>query len=328
MANKLVSIVIPCYNEEKNIPLLYSELKGVLETAPFDYELIMVDDGSAKDNTWVELLKIAAQDKKVKLLQHGRNMGMTQAYQNGFDHACGDYVLTYSSDIEIGAKEILRVVEKLDQGFDVVNTHRVGRWKTGKATSFLRTIPSSIANELIVKITGVRLKDNGSGLKGFRKFVVKNLRMYGEMHRFFAAYCSLYTNKITEIEVEYKDRIYGKSNYGSIMRTFKVFFDLFSLKFLVDMSKKPYTWMPGRLFGSVGVGLFGIGSLMSIYLVVQKIALGMDIGGRPLLIFAVLFVLLGMQLVMTGFLGELLMRIYFDAGDRKVYTVKEAVNFN
>ena len=324
--NKLVSIVIPCYNEEKNIPILYDELKRVLDPAPFDYEVIMVEDGS-KDCTWQELLRLADKDKRGKLLQHGRNMGMTQGYQNGFDHAKGDYVITYSSDIEIKPEEILNVVQKLDEGFDVVNTHRVGRWKTGKVTSILRTIPSAMANEMIVKITGVRLKDNGSGLKGFKKFVVSNLRMYGEMHRYFAAYCSLFTNKITEIDVEYKDRMYGQSAYGSITRTFKVFFDLFTLKFLVDMSKKPYTLMPGRLFGSTGIGLFGVGSLLSLYLVIEKIFLGVNIGNRPLLTFAILFIILGMQLFMTGFLGELLMRIYFDAGGRKVYTVKNAINF-
>ena len=322
---KLVSIVIPCYNEEKNIPLVYKAITGALEDAPFNYELIFVEDGS-KDSTWEELYKLA-DDERVKLLRHGKNMGMTQAYQNGFDHAKGDYILTYSSDIEIDPKEILNVVKKLDEGFDVVNTHRVGRWM-GKKTSFLRTIPSKIANELIVKVTGVRLKDNGSGLKGFKRFIIKNLRMYGEMHRYFAAFCGLYTDKITEIEVGYKDRVYGTSAYGSLSRTFKVFFDLFSLKFLVSMSKKPYNLMPGRLFGSVGVGLFSVGSVIAVYLAFVKIFLGQSIGDRPLLMMAVLFLILGVQLFMTGLLGELLMRIYFDTGDKNIYTNKEEVNFD
>jgi glycosyltransferase involved in cell wall biosynthesis len=324
---KLVSIVIPCYNEEKNIPLLFEGLKKVLDLAPFSYEVILIDDGS-KDNTWAELMKLALSEGRVKILRHGRNMGMTQAYQNGFDHAKGDYVLTYSSDIEIDPKEILNVVKKLDEGFDVVNTHRVGRWQTGKASSILRTLPSKVANELLARITGVRIKDTGSGLKGFRKFVIKNLRMYGEMHRYFVAYCSIYTNKITEIEVDYKERVYGKSSYGSITRTFGVFFDLFSLKFLVAISKKPYSLMPGRLFGSIGIGMFSIGFLISLYLAFEKFALGLDIGGRPLLIFAVLFMILGVQLFMTGLLGELMMRIYFDVRDRNVYTVKDEVNFD
>lgn len=327
LKKKLISIVIPCYNEEKNVPLLYKELIPVLASPDFEYELIMVDDGST-DKTWVALEKLATLDTKVKLLKHGRNMGMTQAYQNGFDHAKGEYVLTFSSDIEVDPKEILNVVAKLDAGFDVVNTHRVGRWQTNKSSAILRSVPSALANELIVFVTGVRLKDNGSGLKGFRRFVIKNLRMYGEMHRYFAAYCSLFTNKIIEIEVTYRDRVNGKSNYGSITRTFKVFFDLFSLKFLVGMSKKPYNMMPGRLFGSVGIGMFIIGFITSLYLVFQKLAYNESIGGRPLLIFAVLFLILGVQLFMTGFLGELMMRVYFDVRDRNVYTTKEEVNFD
>jgi len=322
---KLVSIVIPCYNEEKNIPLVYKAVTEALEDAPFHYELIFIEDGS-KDKTWEELYKLS-DDLRVKLLQHGKNMGMTQAYQNGFDHSKGDYVLTYSSDIEIDPKEILNVVAKLDEGFDVVNTHRVGRWM-GKKGSILRTLPSAIANELIVKVTGVRLKDNGSGLKGFKRFIIKNLRMYGEMHRYFAAYCGLYTDKIVEIEVKYKDRQFGVSSYGSITRTFKVFFDLFSLKFIMSMSKKPYNLMPGRLFGSVGVGLFFAGGIMGVYLTVIKFGFGESIGNRPLLTVAVLFLILGVQLFMTGLLGELLMRIYFDTGDKDIYTLKEEVNFD
>jgi len=192
----------------------------------------------------------------------------------------------------------------------------------------LRTIPSKIANELIVKVTGIRLRDNGSGLKGFKRFVIKNLHMYGEMHRYFAAYCGLFTDRITEIEVKYKDRIYGKSAYGSLSRTFKVFFDLFSLKFLVSMSKKPYNLMPGRLFGSVGVGTFTVGFLIGLYLTYIKLFLGESIGNRPLLTVSVLFIILGVQLFMTGLLGELLMRIYFDTGDKEVYTVKEEINFD
>lgn len=322
--NKLVSIVIPCYNEEKNIPPLYEELTQALKNVPFEYELIMVEDGS-KDNTWEELKKSAQKDKRVKLIRHGRNMGLTQAYQNGFDHAEGDYVLIFASDLEIDAKEIIRVVQKLDEGFDVVNTRRVGRWK--EDGSIFRTLPSEAANKLIVWITGVELKDNGSGLKGFKKFVLENLQMYGEMHRYFAAFCGVFTDKITEINVGYRERTYGTSAYGSITRTFKVFFDLFSLKFLVDITKKPYSLMPGRLFGSVGIGFAGIGVLISLYLSVEKFIFGESIGGRPLLTFGVLFLTLGVQLVMTGFLGELLMRIYFDTGNRKIYTVKEKVNF-
>lgn len=287
----------------------------------------MIEDGS-KDGSWEELLKVAKEDKAVKLIRHGRNMGLTQAYQNGFDHASFEYVLVMASDLENEPSEIIRVVEKLDEGFDVVNTNRVSRWQGKKHKSFLRTIPSKIANAFIANITGVALKDNGSGLKGFRKYVVDNLKLYGEMHRFFASYASVFTKNITEIDVSYKDRIFGKSNYGSITRTFKVFLDLFSLKFLASMSTKPYLLMPGRLFGSVGVGMSVLGSITTLWLVFEKFALGHSIGSRPLLIFSFLLVVLGAQFIMTGFLGELLMRIYFESGGRKVYSVKEKINFN
>ncbi|MEK7594979.1 MAG: glycosyltransferase family 2 protein [Patescibacteria group bacterium] len=324
---KGVSLVIPIYNEEKNIPLLYLDVKPVMESLGLEYELIMVDDGS-KDASWQELLKISASDKKVKLLRHGRNMGLTQGYQDGFDHCSFEYVLIMASDLENDAKEILRVIQKLEEGYDVVNTNRVSRWQNKKSTSILRTFPSKVANALIANITGVKLKDNGSGLKGFKRFVVDNLKMYGEMHRYFVSYCSVFTKKITEIDVIYKERIYGKSDYGSITRTFKVFLDLFSLKFLVSLSTKPYHLMPGRLFGSVGIGMSFLGSVLTFYLLIDKFFFGNPIGSRPLLIFSFLFVVLGVQLIMTGFLGELLMRIYFESGGRKIYTVSDRINFD
>ncbi|MBI4091417.1 glycosyltransferase family 2 protein [candidate division WWE3 bacterium] len=321
-----VSLVIPIYNEEKNIPLLYKEVKPVMGSSGKSYEIIMVDDGS-QDGSWRELLRIAKEDSTIKILRHGRNMGLSQAYQNGFDHSSGEFILIMASDLENDSSDILRVIEKLEEGFDVVNTNRVQRWKNNKSSSLLRSVPSLVANRMISSITGVALKDTGSGLKGFKRYVVKNLKLYGEMHRFFVAYCSVFTKNITEIDVNYKDRLYGKSDYGSITRTFKVILDLFSLKFLFSMSVKPYRLMPGRLFGSVGIAMFGLGSLLSLYLVIEKLVFGQSIGDRPLLIFSVLFVVLGAQFIMTGFLGELLMRIYFESGGRKVYTVKETYNF-
>lgn len=327
-ANKVaVSVVIPIYNEEKNIPLLYGALKPVMEGLNRSYELIFVEDGS-KDDSWKKLTEIAGKDSSAKLLRHGRNMGLTQAYQNGFDHASGEYILILAADIENDPRDVLRVIEKLDEGFDVVNTNRIGRWKTNTSGSVFRLLPSKIANKLLVNVTGVSLSDNGSGLKGFRRFVIENLQMFGEMHRFFASYCGIYTKNITEIDVDYRERVYGKSSYGSITRTFKVILDLFTLKFLVSMSTKPYVLMPGRLFGSVGILMSFIGSFLSFYLVIDKFFLGHSIGDRPLLIFSFMFIVLGVQFIMTGLLGELMMRIYFESGNRKVYTVKNKVNFN
>ncbi len=321
-----ISLVIPVYNEEKNIPLLYKEIKPVMESLGRNYEIIMVDDGS-KDGSWSELVKLARSDLNVKILRHGRNMGLTQAYQNGFDHSSGEYVLILASDLETDSSEILNVVKKLDEGWDVVNTNRVARWGKNGFRSIFRKVPSIVANSLISKVAGLSIKDNGSGLKGFRRYVVSNLKMYGEMHRYFAAFASVYTSKIIEIDVNYRERIYGKSSYGSLSRISKVLLDLFSLKFLVSMSKKPYSMMPGRLFGSIGILMFAVGLVTSVYLAYEKLFLGLSIGGRPLLIFSFLFIVIGVQLIMTGLLGELIMRVYFESGGRKVYTVSESLNF-
>lgn len=326
--NKIsISVVVPVYNEEKNIPILYSELKKVLDVSGRSYEIIMVDDGSFKDKTWDVLCNLASKDANLKVLQHSRNYGLTAAYQNGFDHSSGEYVLIIASDLEVETSEILNVIKKLDEGYDVVNTNRVGRWQEKKISALVRTVPSTIANTLIAKISGIKIKDTGSGLKGFKRFVLENLKFYGEMHRFMLAYCTVYTNKICEFDVKYKPRIYGAPAYGSLSRTFSVFLDLFPLAFFKSFSTKPFTMMPGRLFGITGSLLFGFGVLTSAYLTVDKLALGHDIGSRPLLIFSVMFIVLGVQLIMTGLLGELLVRIFFESTTRTPYTVREKINF-
>ncbi|OGC50297.1 hypothetical protein A2716_03755 [candidate division WWE3 bacterium RIFCSPHIGHO2_01_FULL_40_23] len=324
--NVNLSIIVPIYNEEKNIIVLYKELKEVLKESGRSYEIIMVDDGSFKDRTWDVLSELAQNDKSLKVIQHSRNYGLTAAYQNGFDHSKGDYVIIIASDLEVNTNEILNVIKKLDEGFDIVNTNRVGRFKERRATAFLRSIPSSIANELIGFISGIKIKDQGSGLKGFRRFVLNNLKFYGEMHRFMLAYGTVYTNKITEFDVEYKPRVYGSTAYGSLTRTFSVFLDLFPLAFFKSFSTKPFTMMPGRLFGLTGSVLFLAGCAMSLYLAVDKFLYGHDIGSRPLLIFSVMFIVLGGQFIMTGLLGELLVRIFFEATDRKPYTIRREIN--
>ena len=324
---KQVSIVVPCYNEEKNIPILYKELKEVLTKSGKTYEIVMIDDGSRKDKTWEVLTKLASQDNNLKIIQHARNYGLTAAYQNGFDHSTGDLVLVISSDLEVDTAGVLNVIKKLEEGFDIVNTNRVGRWKEKKLSALLRSVPSAVANMLITGISGIKIKDQGSGLKGFKRFILDNLKFYGEMHRFMLAYGTVYTDRICEFDVKYKPRIYGKPAYGSIMRTLTVFLDLFPLVFFKSFSTKPFTMMPGRLFGFAGSGLLGLGSILSLYLVVDKLVFGHDIGSRPLLLFSVMFVVLGVQLIMTGLLGELLVRIFFESTNRKPYTNRQEVNF-
>ncbi|MBD3365957.1 glycosyltransferase [candidate division WWE3 bacterium] len=321
---KLVSLVIPCYNEEKNIERYEAELIPVLEDLPYDYEAILVDDGSTKDDTWGAIKRLSEKFDTVTGLKHSRNYGMGAAYQTGFDHSKGDYVVVYSSDLEIPPVEIARVVAKMDEGFDLVNTHRVGRWSEGGGlASAIRRVPSKIANGLIKRISGVEMHDTGSGLKGFKRFIIENLRIYGDMHRFLPAYAGLYTKNFCEFEVEYQERTYGESAYGSLMRTFSVFLDLFTMKFMLSFATKPFTMMPGRLFGSTGLVSFSVGFVATLYALFLKFGLGQPIGQRPLFIGGLLLTVFGMQLIMTGLLGELMMRTYFESSHKTPYIVSE-----
>ncbi len=323
---KLVSVILPCYNEEKNIEKYETELIPVLENLPYEYEMLLIDDGSSKDNTWAAIKKLAERHKNIKGLKHSRNYGMGAAYQTGFDASGGDYIVVYSSDLEIKPEEINKVVAKLDEGYDFVNTHRVGRWSEGNGiSSGLRRIPSRIANALIKKISGVDVQDTGSGLKGFKPFITDNLKIYGDMHRFLPAYASLYTKRMHEFEVEYQERTYGESAYGSITRTFSVFLDLFTMKFMLSFATKPFTMMPGRLFGSTGLVSFGVGFVATLYALFLKFGLGQPIGQRPLFIGGLLLTVFGMQLIMTGLLGELMLRTYFESSSRTPYIVSEEI---
>jgi glycosyltransferase involved in cell wall biosynthesis len=324
----LVSIVIPCYHEEKNIERFENELIKYCESLKdYEFEYIAVDDGSTKDLTWEKLAELSNKHKNFISLRHSRNYGMSGAYQTGFDASSGEYVLTYSSDLEIPAKYIKDVLEELDSGVDCVNTLRTGRWQESLKGSLIRRLPSNIAQYFIEKVSGVSIKDNGSGLKGFRRFIIDNLRLYGEMHRFMPSYSSLYTKRIKEIPVEYQDRIYGSSNYGSLKRTISVFLDLFTLKFMLTFSTKPFSFMPGRVFGSTGFVTFTAGFFLLLYTVgYLKLFLNESINDRPLFTGGLIMIVTGMQLMMTGLLGELMMRSYYEGSGRKPYIVRSRVN--
>jgi glycosyltransferase involved in cell wall biosynthesis len=320
-AKKLVSIVVPCYNEEKNIDRTIDGLSEVLKSVSYDYEIIAVNDGS-KDNTWDVIKGYASRDPHVKGVDMMGNYGLSQAYMAGFGLAKGDYVITVAADLEISLENVLKVIAYLEQGYDFVNTNRVGRW-SGNSKS--RVSRSGMANKIINKIAKVDIKDTGSGMKGYRKKLVENLKLYGEMHRFIPAYLSVYKPKMVEFDVDFKDRDYGTSAYSSIgKRTIKVVLDLVTLIFMLNLTRKPYWSMPGRLFGSTGAAITGLGSVALFYLFILKL-LGQDIGNRPLLMLAVLMFIVGIQSVMMGMLGELMMRVYFESSDRKPYMIRETV---
>ncbi|MCX6783513.1 MAG: glycosyltransferase family 2 protein [candidate division WWE3 bacterium] len=312
------SIIIPCYNEEKNINRTFDGLLDLAKQEKLDLEIIAVNDGS-KDKTW-EVMKSYSKDHAniVGINQMG-NFGQSCAYQAGFDVATGDYVLVLSADLEIPLENVTKVIAKLNEGYDFVNTNRQGRWGGQKAAK------SGMANKLITKISGVDMKDRGSGLKGFRKVLTDNLKLYGEMHRFIPDYLTVFSPKMTEFEVEFNDRDFGVSAYKGNKRTIKVLLDLMTLAFMLKFAKKPFMAMPGRLFGVTGGIVAGIGFILTAYLVVIRI-LGQAIANRPLFTIAILMIIIGIQMISTGLIGELLMRTYFESSGRKTYVVRERVN--
>ena len=311
-----LSIVIPAYNEEENIPLLYKNLKRVLEGIGKSYEIIFVDDGS-KDATWERLKEIAQEDKSAKLIRFRKNYGQTAAMYAGFQHARGQVVITMDADLQNDPEDIPRLLEKLEEGYDIVSG-----WRKDRKDPFIsRRLPSMIANWIISKTTGVELHDYGCTLKAYKSDIVKKLELYGDMHRFLPALTKKFGAKITEIPVKHHPRMYGKSKYG-IGRTIRVILDIFLVKFLNEYLNKPM-----YVFGSIGFMLLALGLLMLLYLIFIKLFLDENIGKRPLLILSVLFILVGVQLISTGIIAELLVRIYYRTKEEKPFLIEEKINF-
>lgn len=321
MSRKFISVVLPCYNEEKNIDRMLDQLVSVLGSHNYEYEIIAVNDGS-KDATWQVIENYSHKNPKVIGINLMGNFGQSSAYMAGFDAAKGDYIVTFNADLEMPTENILKVLTLLDEGYDFVNTNRTNRWSGEKAN---RQVKSGMANKIITAISGVEMKDRGSGLKGYRKELLQNLRLYGEMHRFIPDYLSVYNAKMVEFDVEFKDRDYGESAYKGNKRTVKVLLDLVTLSFMLYFAKKPFYAMPGRLFGFAGALIAGLGSLGTAYLFILKL-LGESIGNRPLLAASLMMIVLGIQSVMMGMLGELMMRVYFETTERKTYIVRDRVN--
>ncbi|RUM49073.1 MAG: glycosyltransferase [Hydrogenothermus sp.] len=309
-----LSLVIPIYNEEENLPILYEKLKTVLEKLGKSYEIIFVNDGST-DKSWEIIKQLAEKDPNVIGVNFRRNYGQTAAMSAGFDVAKGDVIITMDGDLQNDPEDIPRLLEKMSEGYDIVSG-----WRKDRKDAFLsRTLPSRIANWLISKVTGVHLHDYGCSLKAYKADIAKNLDYFGEMHRFLPALAKPMGARITELPVKHHPRIYGKSKYG-ISRTFKVILDLFLVKFLLDYRTKPL-----RVFGGTGLILllFGLGVLL--YLVGIKLFFGQDIGNRPLLTFGTLLVLSGIQLLSTGIVAELIVRTYYESQNKRPYLIKEIV---
>jgi glycosyltransferase involved in cell wall biosynthesis len=294
-----LSVVLPVYNEEDNINLQYEKIISAVIPLKKSFEIVFVDDGS-KDRSYELLCALAKKDKRVKVVSFRRNFGQTAAMQAGIDHACGDVIAFMDSDLQNDPEDIRIMLDKLDEGYDVVSGWRKHR----KDKLISRKIPSWIANRIISFVSGVRLHDLGCSLKVYRSDVLKKVRLYGEMHRFIPIHASWGGAHIIELPVNHHARQFGKSKYG-IKRTFKVLLDLITVKFLGSYSTKPI-----YLYGGMGMVSFllSLGTLLAVIL--MKLIDGMFMTNNPLLLLSVVFLLLSVILILMGIQAELMIRIY------------------
>jgi glycosyltransferase involved in cell wall biosynthesis len=310
------SIVVPFHNEEENVTVLYDRLKGVMEQVSDSFELVLVDDGSS-DRSYKLLEEIAAVDSRVLVVKLRRNFGQTSALAAGFDHAQGEFVLAMDGDLQHDPNEIPHFLEKLEEGYDVVSG-----WRKERIDNFvMRRIPSRCANWLMAKLSGVDIHDFGTTFKAYRREVIQAVPLYGEMHRFIPALASWYGASICEIPIKNVNRERGKSHYG-IGRTFRVFFDLLTIRFLLK-----YMTRPLHFFGTIGALSMLGGSLVAFLLLVLKIFTHqhvMDEHG-PLFVVAGILILAGIQMLAIGLLGELQVRHYHHSGERAPYAIDRLV---
>jgi glycosyltransferase involved in cell wall biosynthesis len=308
-----ISIVVPLYNERDNLAALHAELARTLGDLGRSYEVLFVDDGS-NDGSLEVLRKIAAEDSHVRVLRLARNSGQTAALACGFAHTGGDTVIAIDADGENDPADIPRLLPPLQNGYDLVSGWRTQRWRGSTLT---RRLPSQAANSLISRITGVPLHDYGCTLKAYRGDLARGLRLYGEMHRFVPAIAAEQGARIAEVQVNFRPRTSGSSKYGP-GRILRTLLDLVTVKFLSGYSTRPI-----QVFGTIGFVLGALGSLWTAWLVFEKIVLGYSLGDRPALLLAVLLVVVGVQFVSIGLLGEMLARTYHESQGKQTYVIKE-----
>jgi glycosyltransferase involved in cell wall biosynthesis len=321
-----LSIVIPVYNEAGSLPILIPEITDVLQQLGCRYEIVAVDDGSSDDSVDV-LRDLQGQEPNLRIVQFRRNFGQTAAFAAGFDYARGEIIVTLDADGQNDPADIPRLLEKLEEGnYDLVNG-----WRRDRREPFLtRKLPSMVANWLIANASDVHLHDRGCSLKAYRRDLVKQMHLYGELHRFIPEVASLIGVRIAEIPVNDRPRRAGESKYGALARTPRVLLDLFTVSFLLSYSKRPM-----QLFGKFGLLSSGIGGLILLYLGGGKIARGLlygaeafrayRIGTSPWLMLSVLLSVLGVQFLMMGLLGEIITRTYHEAQGKPIYTVRRVI---
>ncbi len=302
---RLLSIVIPAMNEEGNIENLHAALVAALEPLAIDFEIVFIDDGST-DDTWVSMQDLASRDPRVVALRHRRNFGKAQGLATGFAVASGDVILTMDADLQDDPAEIPRFLDKLNDGYDLVSG-----WKQRRQDPLGKTLPSKVFNSTVRRVSGVPLHDFNCGFKAYRGEVVRNIRLYGELHRFTPVLAHAEGFRVGELPVRHHARRWGNSKYGW-SRLVKGFLDLLTVKFLTEYRQRPM-----HVLGVPGLAALCIGLLLGLWLSAEKVITGAAIGGRPLLLLAVLLVLVGVQFFGLGLLGELLVHGSHQRGSRE-----------
>jgi glycosyltransferase involved in cell wall biosynthesis len=322
-----LSIALPVYNEADSLPKLIPELSGVLRQLGRPYEIIAVDDGSSDDSVAV-LRRLQVDEPGLRIVEFRRNFGQTAAFVAGFDYARGDVIITMDADGQNDPADIPRLLEVMEEGdYDLVNGWRKDR----KEPLLTRRFPSMVANWLIANASDIHLHDRGCSLKALRRDLVKQMNLYGELHRFIPEMASLIGVRVTEVPVNDRPRKAGESKYGALARTPRVLLDLLTVSFLLSYSKRPM-----QLFGIFGLLSGGIGGLIGLYLVGAKLLRGLfygqeafrsfRIGTSPWTMLSVLLIVLGVQFVMMGLLGEILTRTYHEAQEKPIYVVRRVLS--
>jgi len=312
-----VSIVVPLYNEIENVELCYQALTDVMEQAPWQYEIVMVDDGST-DGTSAQLAAIAERDGRVKVIEFRRNFGQTAAMRAGFDYAEGECVVTLDGDLQNEPADIPMMVEKLLEGYDLVHG-----WRKDRQDAFLnRRLPSKIANWLISRVTGFPVRDLGCTLKAIRREIAADLSLYGEMHRFIPVLAHWQGARSVEVVTRHHPRRFGQSKYG-IWRTVRVILDLITVKYMIRHAVSPM-----RLFGGIGLLLVALSGAAGATTVGMKWFGGADMTGNPLLLLTVVAGLAAVQFFGLGLLGEVSARIYHECQGEKPYRIRTMRNLN
>jgi glycosyltransferase involved in cell wall biosynthesis len=311
-----LSIVIPVYNEENNLPLLNEAIHHAMKTYSKDWEVVFVDDGS-KDTSFNVLEGLVKKDPgRVRVVELRRNFGQTAALAAGIDHAQGSIIVMLDADMQNDPADIPMMLEKIDAGYDVVSGWR----KERKDTFINRTLPSKIANGLISWVTGVHLHDYGCTLKAYRREVITGFRLYGEMHRFIPVYANRFGARIIEVPVQHHPRKFGKTKYG-LERTIKVLLDLFTVKFLISYSSKPI-----YLFGGAGIAMMGVAALVLLFLFIRRVWFLVSVTQSPLFLISTITGLMGFQSIMMGLIAELLTRTYHESQGKPIYNVLNVIS--